>query len=141
MNFNSMLYNIFAVPNQLFLRNRPYCRVIELEIKSCRLGSRIGDMEELSHIKQQQSHAAPARIVAGTYLSCSNLILPALGVLRLPSDSINAVDNQTNSCFFSTRRGVFGSLGSILFTPNSFCFMNITNASNKPRNTAKLAQA
>ena len=45
MNFNSMLFNIFAVPNHLFLGNRSSCRFIELEIKPCRLGSRIGDMK------------------------------------------------------------------------------------------------
>ena len=120
MNFNSLLFNIFAVPNHLFLSNRSSCRFIELEIKPCRLGSGIGDMEELSCSKQQQSHTAPARI------SCWDLsFLLKFDSTRFMGFKV-AIDNQTNSCFFSTRSGVFGSLGSILFTPNSFCFMNIT---------------
>ena len=48
MNFNSMLFNIFVVPNHLSLGNRSSCIFIELEIKPCNLGARIGDMEELS---------------------------------------------------------------------------------------------
>ena len=87
MNFNSMLFNIFAVPNHLFLGNRSSCRFIELEIKPCRLGSRIGDMEKLSCSKQQQSHTASARTGYWDFLTTITASKQALApsLVQLPS--------------------------------------------------------